>query len=147
MHWEIKKIDELSGKEMYEILNLRNEVFVLEQNCPYLDTDQKDIDAIHVMGYQNNKLIAYCRLLAPGVSYTSASIGRVVTAKSHRRTGAGKTLMKKAVENTFTIFNCNEITISAQLYLKKFYESFGFITVGEVYLEDDIDHIKMILKK
>jgi ElaA protein len=145
--WICKEFNKLSTAELYVILRLRNEVFVLEQNCAYLDTDGKDQHAWHLMIYDNDKIVGYCRIIPPGISYTTASIGRVVTSLSHRRTGVGKELMKIAIDKTLELFACSEITISAQLYLKKFYESFGFVQISDVYLEDDIDHIKMIFKK
>lgn len=136
---------ELSNKDLYEILKLRAEVFIVEQNCPYLDTDEKDFDAIHLMGYIDNQLVAYARLLPKGISYENyTSIGRVLTAESVRKSGAGKALMSKALEIIDKVWPGIDIKISAQSYLERFYESFGFISTGNTYLEDNIPHTAMI---
>jgi len=141
-------MDELTSSELYAIMKLRSEVFVVEQNCIYLDADGKDGGAYHLCGWLNNELlVAYARLLAPGVSYTEASIGRVVTHQAHRKDGYGKTLMQKAIENTCTIFDTQTIKIGAQQYLTKFYNSLGFNVSSEPYLEDGIPHLEMILGK
>jgi ElaA protein len=143
--WTLRFFDALTPFEMYRILNLRNEVFVLEQNCLYLDTDEKDLKAWHLMGWNEaGALMAYCRLLPPGVSYTQMSIGRVVTHADARNTGAGKELMQLAQEKCRELFGDAAIKIGAQLYLKGFYESLGFRQVSTVYLEDGIEHIEMV---
>lgn len=144
IQWLLKKFEELTPHQVYEILQLRNEVFVVEQNCVFQDADDKDFDSYHLMGFINDKLIAYTRLVPPGVCYEQASIGRVVTSPSVRRSGAGKELMQQSIDSVFKLFGVQPIKIGAQLYLKKFYESFGFKQVGEVYLEDGIEHIYMI---
>jgi ElaA protein len=136
---------ELSNRDLYEILKLRAEVFIVEQNCPYLDTDEKDFDAIHLMGFIDEQLVAYARLLPKGISYEKhTSIGRVVTSQSVRKTGAGKELMAKALEVILKKWPKEDIKISAQSYLERFYESFGFVSTGITYLEDDIPHTAMI---
>lgn len=146
--WTCKIMNELTSSELYTILKLRSEVFVVEQNCVYLDIDGKDMDAYHLCGWLNNELlVAYARLLAPGVSYTEASIGRVVTHPLHRQDGYGKKLMYKAIENTLTIFNTAAIKIGAQQYLLKFYSSLGFIVSSDPYIEDGIPHVEMLLGK
>lgn len=147
LNWTYKKFNELSVDELYLIMQLRNEVFVLEQNCPYQDADNKDQQSFHLAGWEDKKLVAYVRIIPPGICYTEPSIGRVVTSPAYRRTGAGRELMNKAIEKTLTQFNTNAIKIGAQLYLKKFYESLGFIQSSEEYLEDNIPHIEMLLKK
>lgn len=147
LNWIYKKFNELSVDELYLIMQLRNEVFVLEQNCPYQDADNKDQQSFHLAGWEDKKLVAYVRIIPPGICYTEPSIGRVVTSPAYRRTGAGRELMNKAIEKTLTQFNTNAIKIGAQLYLKKFYESLGFIQSSEEYLEDNIPHIEMLLKK
>ena len=134
---------ELSIDELYKIIQLRIAVFSVEQNCPYQDCDERDQVSYHLMGWRDGELIAYSRILPPGLSYKEPSIGRVVTAPSARGTGMGKELMKRSMEQTKLLFGDTGITISAQLYLKSFYESFGFAAIGEPYLEDHIDHIKM----
>ena len=124
---------------------LRQEVFVVEQNCPYLDADGKDKHSWHVLGYdENNKLAAYARIVLPGVSYTEVAIGRVITSQQHRRTGAGKELMRETLKAIETIYGKVPVRISAQTYLVKFYFEFGFVSTGKEYLEDDIPHTEML---
>ncbi len=146
MNWILKPFEELTPKELYSILQLRNEVFIVEQNCPYQDCDNKDLRAWHLMGMQNDQLLAYSRLLAPGISYSESSIGRVVSSPSARKTGMGKKLMRESIARVRNLFQTDTIRIGAQLYLKKFYESFGFIAEGDTYLEDNIPHIQMLRK-
>ena len=143
--FKTKSFNQLSATELYTILNLRNEVFVLEQNCVYLDTDFKDQKAIHVLGYNNEELVAYCRLFDAGEYFENASLGRVIVAQKHRDKKWGNNLMSEAISQIKSHFNQTIITISAQLYLQKFYESHGFIVTSESYLEDDIPHIQMIM--
>lgn len=143
LNWKYAAFDELNVAELYAIMQLRNEVFVVEQNCVYQDADDKDLKSYHLAGWDGNKLVAYCRILPPGVSYPHASIGRVVTSPAYRKTGSGRSLMLKAIVKTLSQFTCSKITISAQFYLTKFYESLGFTASGEIYLEDNIPHIEM----
>lgn len=147
INWTIKTFNKLTADELYAIMQLRNEVFVVEQNCVYQDADNKDRDALHFCGWFEHKLVAYTRILPPGLAFTEASIGRVVTSPSYRRTGFGRVLMKKSIEHTFNAFNCSGIRIGAQVYLRAFYSSLGFIPESEIYLEDGIPHIEMILNK
>ncbi|HEX3767773.1 MAG TPA: GNAT family N-acetyltransferase [Puia sp.] len=142
--WILKPFAELTPHELYSILQLRNEVFIVEQNCPYQDMDNKDLKSWHLMGVEKNKLIAYSRLLAPGISYSESSIGRIVSSPSARKTGMGRKLVKESIEQIKHLFKTDTIRIGAQLYLKKFYESFGFVQDGEIYLEDNIPHIIML---
>lgn len=142
--WTLKPFAELTPHELYSILQLRNEVFIVEQNCPYQDMDNKDLKSWHLMGVENNKLLAYSRLLAPGISYSESSIGRIVSSPSARKTGMGKKLVKESIGQIKHLFKTDTIRIGAQLYLKKFYESFGFVQDGEIYLEDNIPHIIML---
>lgn len=144
IQWMLKKFEELTPYQLYALLQLRNEVFVVEQHCVFQDADNRDQNSYHLMGFNNNKLIAYTRLIRPGEMYDQASIGRVVTSPSARRSGAGKELMKQSIDAAYNLFGVQPIKIGAQLYLKKFYESFGFEPAGEVYLEDGIEHIYMI---
>ena len=146
MEWVLKKFAELTTAELYAILQLRSEVFIVEQNCVYLDPDGKDEAAWHLMGIEEDKLIAYARVLAPGVIYPHPAIGRVVTSPSKRRSGLGRELMKRSIEHCKNLFGSTPITLSAQVYLKNFYESLGFRTNGDQYLDDGIPHIKMIRK-
>ena len=146
MTWKTVAFNELTLEELYQMMIVRQEVFVVEQNCPYLDADDKDQKCFHVLGYENNDLIAYARLVPKGISYkNSVSIGRILTTEKGRGKGIGKSLVQFSIDETKRFFNTTEITISAQCYLIKFYESFGFKIVGEEYLEDDIPHIKMLL--
>ncbi|MBN3582490.1 GNAT family N-acetyltransferase [Algoriphagus aestuarii] len=140
----VKSFAELSNYELYNILKLRNEVFVVEQNCVYQDADNKDLKGDHLMIKGEDGLLAYARILPPGVSYKEVSIGRVVSHPKARRMGVGKELMKKALEFIQEKYGACRVRISAQTYLKVFYASFGFETVGEVYLEDGIEHVEMV---
>jgi ElaA protein len=140
----VKSFKKLTPFELYTILKLRNEVFVVEQNCPYQDTDDKDLKCEHLMLLQNGELIAYARLVPQGVSYPQMSIGRVVTSPKARGIGAGRILMNTAIEQCQNIFGKGSIQIGAQAYLIKFYGSLGFNPVGEIYDEDGIPHIHMI---
>jgi ElaA protein len=142
--FSVKSFAELSPFELYAILRLRNEVFVVEQNCVFQDADDKDQGSEHLMYWQGNDLLAYCRLLPPGLAYTEMSIGRVVSAPSARRTGAGKYLIAEAIDQCFKHFGKGTIRIGAQCYLIQFYASFGFKKEGEIYLEDGIEHIEMV---
>jgi len=144
MNWILKPFAELTPYELYKILQLRNEVFVVEQNCPYQDLDNKDLRSWHLMGIEEEKLMAYSRLLAPGISYSESSIGRIVSSPSVRKTGMGKKLMEESIRQIENLFKTDCIRIGAQLYLKLFYESFGFIQDSEIYLEDNIPHIIML---
>ena len=136
---------ELSLLELYHLMALRQEVFVVEQDCPYLDADGKDFASFHVLGYQGNELLAYTRIVPPGISYPSySSIGRVVTAGSARRLGLGKMLMAASIAGCERLYPEQAIKISAQTYLLDFYQGFGFAPVGEGYLEDGIPHQGMV---
>lgn len=146
VNWTIKRFDELTLAELYNILQLRAEVFIVEQNCIYNDIDGKDQSAWHLMAMADDKLAAYTRILPPGVSYDSPAIGRVVTSSSKRRSGLGRELIRRSIEASEKLFGKTFITLSAQVYLQKFYESFGFTVIGEEYLEDGIPHIKMSRK-
>lgn len=143
------RFESLSNYQLYEILALRQEVFCVEQNCPYLDCDGKDFDSWHLTGRdEQGRLVCYTRLLPPGLSYEGfASIGRVVTSPLARGTGAGKLLMEKSIALCRELFGDGPIKIGAQTYLLKFYEGFGFRSTGEEYLEDGIPHTKMILNR
>lgn len=143
MEIKIKAFNHLNINELYDILALRNEVFILEQNCPYQDIDGKDKDNLHVMGYENGELMSYCRLLQPGVSYKEASIGRVIVKENYRKGKYGSQLMQTAVNYMINEMNLVTIRISAQAHLVEFYSQFGFKPCGDIYLEDDIEHIEM----
>jgi ElaA protein len=143
IQWKIKSFENLSVNELYDILRLRSEIFVVEQNCVYLDLDGKDKLALHLFGEFEGKIVAYSRLFKAGVSFDNASIGRVVVGANYRDRKWGHDLMREAIAGIKTHFGESKITIGAQLYLKKFYESHGFIQSSEMYLEDNIPHIEM----
>lgn len=147
IQFSCKRFSEFSLEELYEVMALRQEVFVVEQDCPYLDADGKDQICWHVMGYENEKLVAYTRLAPKGVFYEKyPAIGRVITAQSIRGRGLGVKLMEETIAQCDALFGKETIKISAQCYLLKFYNSLGFESVGEEYLEDGIPHISMIRK-
>jgi len=146
MNWILKNFDSLTPYELYAILRLRSEVFVVEQNCVFLDMDNADQHCHHLMGWQDDFLLAYSRLVPPGLSYKEASIGRVVTSPAGRGSGMGKALIEKSIEEVFNLYGNGPIKIGAQFYLKNLYTAFGFEQIGDIYDEDGIDHIKMIRK-
>ena len=143
IQWSIKPFEKLTVDELYDILRLRSAIFVVEQDCVYLDPDGKDKLALHLFGELEGKIVAYSRLFAAGISFDNASIGRVVVDANYRDKKRGHDLMREAIAGIKTHFGESKITIGAQLYLKKFYESHGFIQTSEMYLEDDIPHIEM----
>ena len=145
LEWKIRRFHELSITELYDLLQLRSEVFVVEQNCVYQDIDGKDRKALHLIGEYDSKIVAYARLFKAGDYFEEASIGRVVVGTIYRDKKWGHDLMTQAIRGVKAYFNTSEITISAQLYLQKFYESHGFVVTSETYLEDDIPHIQMKL--
>ena len=146
MEWCLKKFHELTLDELYAILQLRSKVFIVEQNCIYNDVDGKDQLAWHLLGKEDGQLVAYTRILPPGIVYSDPAIGRVVIAPSKRSSGLGRELMKLSIEHCEKLFGNTSITVSAQAYLKKFYESLGFFAVGDEYLDDGIPHIEMTRK-
>jgi ElaA protein len=146
LSWSFKYFNDLSLEELYEIMKLRQVVFVVEQNCPYVDADDKDLQAYHLMGYLDGKLAAYLRILAPGISYTQdSSIGRVITSQILRGKGQGRPLMLEGIAHTRRLFPNHNIRISAQSHLISFYGSLGFVSTGKEYLEDDIPHTEMLM--
>jgi len=144
MEFLVKKFKELTIDQLYAILQLRSEVFVVEQDCVYQDLDFKDQKALHIFGLKNKKIVAYTRIFKPGDYFEEASIGRVVVSDTERKYGYGYDLMKASITAVQQEFNTVKITISAQVYLTKFYNSLDFKKVGEEYLEDGIPHIEMI---
>lgn len=147
IEWQCKSFNELSPHELYKILQLRNAVFVVEQNCVFQDADDKDEGCLHLMGFSGRELAAYTRLVPPGYIYEEASIGRVVTSPAHRSKGLGRELMLHSIEACRSAFGNGLIKIGAQYYLVEFYASLGFRIHGEKYLEDGIEHVHMLLKK
>ena len=140
-----KTFKELSLDDLYAILNLRQKVFVLEQDCPYIDADYSDQDAFHLLAYEDNNLIAYLRAFKPGIKYEGSSLGRIVTEINSRGFGIGKKITIEGVKFLKKEYPNNEIVISAQHRLEQFYIDLGFAPRGAVYLEDDIDHIQMYI--
>ena len=144
MEIEVKNFGELSTKELYDVLQLRSEVFVVEQNCVYQDIDGKDERALHIMGWEDGNLVAYARCFQAGDYFDDASIGRVLVRENYRKLGYGHAITKASIEAIKTNYKADKIKISAQVYLVIFYESHGFKTYGDRYLEDGIPHIAMV---
>jgi ElaA protein len=146
MNWKLKKFNELTNTELYNILKERTFVFVVEQNCPYLEVDGKDTQAFHLFKENEGEILGYLRILPSGVSYPEASLGRVFVKKEYRGEGLAEELLKRGIDFIQNELKETTIKIQAQNYLQRFYSSFGFQTVSNVYLEDDIPHIDMILQ-
>ena len=144
MEITVKSFEELSKEELYELLSVRTEIFVVEQECPYQEVDFKDQKALHVMGREKGKLVAYSRIFKGGDYMHEASIGRVLVTKNYRESGLGYEIMKASMTAIRTSFGTNTMAVSAQEYLKEFYNELGFIETGAPYLEDNIPHIKMV---
>lgn len=140
----VRNFTQLSTNDLYDILHLRSEVFVIEQNCIYQDIDYKDQKAIHVLLKKNKELIGYTRIFNKGDYFKNASIGRVLVSKNNRKNNYGSQLMEASIKVIKTKFKASKISISAQTYLKQFYNNLGFKVTGEEYLEDGIPHIAMI---
>lgn len=145
MKFKVKKFSKLSVNELYDLLQLRQQIFVLEQNCIYLDADGIDKKCLHLLGIVNKKIIAYARIIPTGISYNTPSIGRVVIDEKYRGKKYAYELMNKAIKLSKSKMKAKKITISAQLYLKDFYGKLGFKIVGDVYLDCDLPHLKMVL--
>ena len=144
MNWSCVPFEELGVQGLYDVLALRQEVFVVEQNCPYLDADGFDQNAFHLLGRdEEGRLVAYCRLFEPGFTYAQACIGRVVTSPKIRGTGQGRPLMRRAMVEVERLWGAAPIKISAQAHLEPYYRSLGFHVCGEGYLEDGIPHLPM----
>lgn len=144
MNWVIKKFEDLSTTELYKILQLRAEVFVVEQNCPYQDVDNKDFESYHVSGYQGEDLVAYSRIVKANISYDEISIGRVVVSPNNRGEKLGVAVMEVCLNFINDELGSQSIRISAQSHLEKFYADLGFVPTGKQYLEDGIPHIEML---
>ncbi|MFC0351988.1 GNAT family N-acetyltransferase [Undibacterium danionis] len=144
--WQICRFQELTVQQLYAILRARSAVFVVEQNCPYLDMDDADQDSQHLIAWSDDQQVAaYLRIVPPGLKYPEASLGRVMTSQFARGTGIGKELLRRGVAACQQLHPEHAIRIGAQQYLEKFYQSFGFVTVSDMYLEDDIPHVEMLL--
>lgn len=143
--WQCLSFDSLTNKQLYLILQARSAVFVVEQNCPYLDADGVDFECHHLCAWtEDGRLAAYLRIVPPGLKYPEASLGRVISSDFARGTGIGKQLLTRGVEQCLALYPAHPIRIGAQQYLEKFYQGFGFVTVSDMYLEDDIPHVEML---
>lgn len=146
IHWTHKPFTELTPEEVYQILRLRSEVFVVEQNCAFLDADNHDQACQHLMGWsESGLLLAYTRIVPAGECFDEMSIGRVVTSPQGRGNGIGRALMERSIELARQLHGAGAIRIGAQCYLLKFYESLGFVVASDMYLEDGIEHVEMLL--
>ncbi|WP_421802088.1 GNAT family N-acetyltransferase [Flagellimonas sp.] len=146
MQVTVKAFDELTTKELYQILRLRSAVFVVEQDCVYQDVDNRDQKALHVIGKKGGEIVAYTRIFKPGDYFENVSIGRVVVSQDQRKYGLGKQIMQASLAAIEQKFTNKPIEISAQSYLLKFYTELGFNAFGEEYLEDGIPHMRMLKK-
>jgi ElaA protein len=146
MKFVTKKFKDLSVVELYDMLRLRSVIFVLEQKCIYVDQDNNDQKSLHVLGYSGKKLVAYARIVPPGKIFKTVSIGRVVVDEKYRGKEIGYLLMEESIKQTFKKHKPEVISISAQKHLENFYSRLGFKSIGKTYLEDNIPHIKMLLK-
>ena len=147
IEWRFKSFVDLTKTELHEMMILRQQVFVVEQDCPYQDADEKDKDSHHLLAYIDDSLVAYLRLVKPGVSYKEMSFGRIVTAQNQRGTGLGIALMNEGIEQSKQLYGTSVNRISAQSHLLPFYQKFGFESTGKEYLEDGIPHTEMLKKE
>ncbi|TAA71853.1 GNAT family N-acetyltransferase [Planococcus salinarum] len=147
MTWKLYRFEELTAAELYEMLKLRVDVFVVEQNCPYPELDNLDQESVHLAYRENGKILAYARLLPGEVKYGVPSIGRVIVSPDARGRGLARELIRRSIDFIFTEWRSEEIRLQGQLYLKEFYQSFGFDPISDVYDEDGIPHLDMKLDK
>ena len=147
MTWKLYRFEELTATELYEMLKLRVDVFVVEQNCPYPELDNRDQQSVHLAYRENGKILAYARLLPGEIKYGVPSIGRVIVSPDARGRGLAKELIRRSIDFIFTEWRPEEIRLQGQLYLKEFYQSFGFNPISDVYDEDGIPHLDMKLDK
>jgi ElaA protein len=145
LRWQWCRLGELSAEQVYAVLAARVAIFVVEQNCAYQELDGLDADAEHLIAWSGTQVAGYLRVLGPGTRFDDPSIGRIITAQPFRGTGLGRDLVAKGIEHTRLRYPGQPVRISAQKYLEKFYRDFGFVTVSEPYLEDDIPHVEMLL--
>lgn len=143
IEWQWRRYGELAPLEIHEIFAARQAVFIVEQNCPYLDMDGKDLDAWHLIGRSGTEVAAYLRLIAPGVSFAEPSLGRILTTRIGRGTGVGRELVARGLEKIYQLYPTLPTRIGAQAHLQKFYGSLGFEPASEIYDEDGIPHIEM----
>ncbi len=143
--WHLKSFEELSNRELYGILQLRTEVFVVEQTCIFQDMDGKDYDNCqHVFCEIDGEIIACARIFPAGITFKEPSVGRICTSPAHRGSGLGKELMSRSLEEMDRRFPDEPIRIGAQTYLNEFYKSFGFVNASDLYMEDGIEHVEMV---
>ena len=149
LEWKCKRFEQLDNNQLYDLIKFRVNIFVVEQNCPYPELDEKDrvTDAHHLIAYHNSNIVAYARLLPPGVSYPESSVGRFAVDASLRLQGIGSILMNQCLEQIAILWPEHDIKVSAQAHLKKFYQGFNFSQTSESYLEDGIPHIEMLKSK
>jgi ElaA protein len=145
MTWTTKTFDQLDVQTLYDILAARQDVFIVEQHCPFHEIDRIDLYCHHLMAWTGNDLAAYARIVPPGLRFNEPSIGRILTSSDFRSSGLGRELLHRAIDLTQQLFPGQNICLSGQLYLDKFYREFGFQPVSQIYLEDDIPHQDMIL--
>ncbi len=145
MSWQLKTFEELTNEQLYNIIKERLNIFVVEQDCPYPELDDIDQHCFHLFTEEKGEIKAYCRILEAGLKYEEASIGRVIVKEKYRRNGLATELLNNAIDFTKNGLNETKIKIQAQDYLREFYGSFGFQSISEVYLEDGIPHVDMIL--
>lgn len=145
-HWHLKRFDELTNQELYGILQLRTEVFVVEQACIFQDMDGKDEgNCQHIFCATNDEQVIACaRFFPQGVTFKEASLGRICTSPAHRGTGLGKELMRRSLVEMERCFPGEPVRIGAQTYLNEFYKNFGFVNASELYMEDGIEHVEMV---
>lgn len=144
LNYHIKRFSELTTEQLYEILKIRAEIFIVEQNCAYQDVDSRDRESYHLFLEENNEIVAYLRILPKGISYKEVSIGRVLTKECYRKKGLSRDLINKAIVFITDTLGEKQIRISAQVYLQEFYKSLGFKPKSDIYLEDGIEHIEML---
>lgn len=142
--WTVRRFDELTPIELHDVLRLRQDVFVVEQDCVFGEIDGRDPLALHLLGHGDGRLVAYARVFAPGVVAREASIGRVVTDRSVRGTGLGRPLMREALRVAASIAPDSDVRVAAQAHLETFYGSLGFVRIGGLYIEDGIEHVDMV---
>ncbi|MFA7448320.1 MAG: GNAT family N-acetyltransferase [Weeksellaceae bacterium] len=142
--WHFKNFDDLTPRDLYSILQLRNEVFVVEQKCIYNDVDGKDLDCPQLWATLNGEIVASCRIVPPGISYKEPSIGRIASHPKHRHLKLGHQIMRHSLQIIQNLYGTTSVRISAQCYLKGFYEKYGFVQSSEEYLEDLLPHMEMV---
>ena len=143
INWEVTAFKSLKVEKLYDIISLRQEIFIVEQDCPYIDADGIDTKCIHISGYHKKNLIAYSRIMPKGINYKEASIGRIITKKEYRGFGIGNKLVSISIDEIYKNYGNQPIRLSGQIYARDFYEKLGFVGEGKEYLEDGIPHISM----